>query len=334
MEKYENSVPSGSLIRVILHRFAAIIPLVWIVATLTFIVVHAAPGSYADQIDHPRLTEEARSQIRHRYGLDQPLHVQYGKWLFNVARADFGSSFHYKRPVTELIADALPPTMMLAATALFIDLFLGIVLAVAAVAKPDGWFDRLCTVTSLMFYGMPSFWLAGMLIFIFSLYFGWLPPSHMHDVGAAELSVFASAVDLLRHLILPATCLGVLGAATTQRYLRAAMLDVRDSRYILAARARGISERRIRWVHMLRPALLPVITLLGLSLPFFISGSVVIETIFSWPGMGRLLIGAAHARDIPVIMAITVVGAVAVMLGNLIADVLYAVVDPRARADR
>ncbi len=321
-----------NILHVVLRRCAAIILMVWLVASLTFVVVYAAPGSYADQIDHPRLTEEARQQIRHRYGLDQPLHVQYTKWLSNVARADFGSSFHYQRPVTELIADALPPTIMLAAFALFIDFALGIALAVAAVAKPGGWFDKLCTVTCLTFYGMPSFWLAGILILVFSLHLGWLPPSHMHDVGAADLSFFGSLLDLFRHLILPATCLGLLGAAATQRYLRAAMLDVKDSRYILAARARGISERRILWVHMLRPALLPVITLIGLSLPFFVSGSVIIETIFSWPGMGQLLYGAAHARDVPVIMALTIVGAIAVMLGNLVADLLYIIVDPRAKA--
>jgi peptide/nickel transport system permease protein len=155
----------------------------------------------------------------------------------------------------------------------------------------------------------------------------------MHSVNAEALAPVASLGDLLLHLVLPAACLGLVGAAGTARYLRATLLDIRQERFILAARARGLSERRILWVHTLRPALLPVVTLLGLSLPFLVSGSVVIETVFSWPGVGLALLQAAHARDIPVIMSITLMGAVAVLLGSLVADLLYAVIDPRARED-
>jgi peptide/nickel transport system permease protein len=237
----------------------------------------------------------------------------------------------YKQPVSTVLARALPPTLLLAGAALIFDLVLGLVLAVAAARRPYGWVDRITSILSLGLYGIPSFWLAGLFILVFSLLLGWFPASHMHSVDAARLTGLPRLADLLRHLVLPAVCLGLVGAAGTARYLRATLLDVRSSRFMLAARARGISERRLLWVHALRPALLPVVTLLGLSLPILVSGSVVIETIFSWPGMGQVAYNAARARDIPLILGATLIGAAAVILGNLVADVLYFVVDPRTR---
>jgi peptide/nickel transport system permease protein len=317
----------------VLRRLALLIPMVWLVATLTFLVVAAAPGSYADTIDHPGLSAEQREALRARYGLDQPLHRQYFKWLGSVVTGDLGTSFVYKEPVARLLARTLPPTLLLGGAALLLDLLLGLVVAVSAARRPHGWFDRVSTVLGLGVYGLPSFWVAGLAVLFFALLLGWFPASHMRSVGAGDLSPFARLADHLHHLILPAACLGLVGAAGTARYLRAALLDLRSERFILAARARGLSERRVLWVHTLRPALLPVVTLLGLSLPFLVSGSVVIEAIFSWPGTGLALLQAAHARDVPVIMGITLIGAVAVLLGNLVADVLYAVVDPRARGE-
>jgi peptide/nickel transport system permease protein len=317
--------------RLILRRLLALVPLVWLVATLTFVVVQAAPGSYADTIDNPRLSPETRELISARYGLDRPPLEQYLSWLGAVATGDLGTSFMYKQPVSTVLARALPPTLLLAGAALLFDLVLGLVLAVAAARRPYGWVDRITSILSLGLYGIPSFWLAGLFILVFSLLLGWFPASHMHSVDAARLTGLPRLVDLLRHLVLPALCLGLVGAAGTARYLRATLLDVRSSRFMLAARARGIPERRLLWVHALRPALLPVVTLLGLSLPILVSGSVVIETIFSWPGMGQVAYNAARARDIPLILGATLIGAAAVILGNLVADVLYAVVDPRTR---
>jgi peptide/nickel transport system permease protein len=207
--------------------------------------------------------------------------------------------------------------------------------AVTAARRPNGWFDRLSTVLGLGLVGLPSFWLSGLAILVFALALGWFPASHMHSVDADRLSGVARIADLLVHLVLPAACLGLVGAAGTARYLRSTLIEIRGRRYIYAARARGIDERRVLWVHTLRPALLPVITLLGLSLPFLVSGSVVVETIFAWPGVGLALLQAAQARDLPVIMGVTLLGAAAVLIGSLIADLLYALVDPRAReADR
>ena len=313
------------------RRLLMLVPLVWLVVTLTFVVVQAAPGSYADTIDNPRLSPETRAALRAHYGADQPVLGQYLSWLRAVTTGDLGVSFMYREPVTRVLARTLPPTILLAGTGLAITLLLGLVLAVASARNPYGWSDRMITFFSLGLYGLPSFWLAGGLIMVFSLRLGWLPPSHMHSVGASEFGMVASAVDLLRHLLLPALCLGLVGAAGTARYLRATLLDVRASRFMLAARARGLPERRLVWVHALRPALLPVVTLFGLSLPVLVSGSVIVETIFSWPGMGQVAFNAARARDVPLILGATLVGAVAVILGNLISDLLYAVVDPRAR---
>jgi peptide/nickel transport system permease protein len=322
------------MIRVALRRLITLVPLVWLVVTATFVVVHAAPGSYADTLDHPRLTDEGRELIRDRYGLDQPLHTQYLRWLRAVATGDLGNSYLFKEPVTRVITRALPPTLLLTGTALLLDLVLGLGIAIAATRRPYGWMDRVTTLLSLGVYGLPSFWLAGMAILVFAVWLGWFPSSHMHSVGADQLSGAARLADLLHHLALPALCLGVVGAAATARYLRATLIETGTSRFVLAARARGLSERRILWVHSLRPAILPVATLIGLSVPFLVSGSVVVESVFSWPGMGRVLWLSAQARDVPLVLGVTIVGAVAVILGNLLADLLYAVVDPRVREQR
>jgi peptide/nickel transport system permease protein len=308
--------------------------MLWLVATLTFVIVAATPGSYADTLDHPGLTAEQREALRSRYGLDQPIHRQYLAWLRSVATGDLGRSFVTKEPVARLLARALPPTLLLGGAALLLEFSLGVLIAVTAARRPDSWFDRLSTILGLGLAGLPSFWLAGLAVLVFALILGWFPASHMQSINADALSPLAGLGDLLHHLVLPAACLGLVGAAGTARYLRATLIDIRGERFILAARARGLSDRRVLWVHTLRPALLPVVTLLGLSFPFLVSGSVVIETVFAWPGVGFALLQAAQARDLPVIMAITLLGATAVLLGSLVADVLYAAIDPRAREGR
>jgi len=320
------------MLRFVLRRALIALPVLWLVVTLTFVVVHAVPGSTVDLLDNPRLSPAERQAMRQHFGLDLPLHRQYLRWLEGVATGDLGVSFLYRQPVRTVVARAILPTLLLTGTALLIDLLLGIGLAILAVARHRSWFDRVTSLLSLGLYGMPAFWLAGLAILVFSLKLGWLPASHMHSLDATSLPPAARLEDLLRHLVLPAGILGLTGAAATARYLRASLLDVRDSRFLLAARARGIPPRRILWIHALRPAILPLVTIVGLSLPFLVSGSLVIEVIFAWPGMGRVMWTAAWARDIPVILAVTMVGAVAVVAGNLLADILYAVADPRTRS--
>lgn len=318
--------------RTIATRLALLPILVWLVVTLTFIVVQLAPGTYADAIDNPRLTPAAREALRASYGLDQPPLTQYAHWLGAIVRGDLGVSFLFKQPVLELLLQALPLTLLLAGAALALDLVLGIVAAAFSARHAGRWLDRILTILSLGVYGLPSFWIAAMAVLLFSLHLGWFPASHLQSVGADQWSPAARWLDVARHLVLPASVLGIVGAASTARFLRASLLDVRKSTHITAARARGLSERRILWGHTLRPALGPLVTLVGLSLPVLVSGSVVVETIFSWPGMGRLMWQAATARDVPVVMGCTLVGATAVILGSLIADVLYAWVDPRVRS--
>ncbi|MEN8164136.1 MAG: ABC transporter permease [Acidobacteriota bacterium] len=317
--------------RLVAQRLALLPLLVLLVATVTFAVVQAAPGTYADTIDNPRLTPVARTHLKALYGLDQGAHAQYLHWIRALIHGDLGRSFLFKQPVADVITTALPATILLAGTALAMDLILGLFLALISARRPGGWIDRILTIFSLGIYGLPSFWLAGLAILVFSLTLGWLPASHMASVGAERWAAGARWLDLVRHLILPASILGIVGAASTARYLRASLLDVRRSHHILAARARGLTESRILWVHTLRPALGPLVTLIGLSLPVLVSGSVVVETIFSWPGMGRIMWQAAVARDIPVVMGCTLVGAVAVIIGSLVADLLYAWADPRVR---
>lgn len=305
--------------------------LVWLVATAAFLVVQAAPGNYADTIDNPRLTAQARADLRAHYGLDQSIFSQYASWLRAILRGDLGQSFVFKKPVAETIAASLPPTILLAGTALVLDLVFGFAVALLSVRRPGGWADRLLTALALGVYGLPSFWLAGLAVAVFALWLGWFPASHMFSVGANGWPAASRLADLVYHLVLPASVLGLVGAASTARTLRASIIDIRSSPHITAARARGISENRVLWTHTVRPALGPLVTLIGLSLPVLVSGSVVVETVFSWPGMGRVMWQAAVARDVALVMGCSVVGAVAVILGSLIADVLYAVVDPRVR---
>ncbi len=317
--------------RLILRRLLVMAVVLWLVVSAAFVAVHAAPGSVEDLVDNPSLSPRARAAIREHWGLDRPLGEQYLRWLDAVVHGDLGVSFLYRRPVARVVGEALGPTALLAGTALLANLLLGALLAVSAVRRPGGLADRVLGGLSLALYGTPPFWLALMAVLVFSLQLGWFPPSHMASVGAASLSAGARLADLLRHMVLPVSVLTLAGVAATARYLRASLLDVVSSRFLLAARARGVPPRRLFWIHALRPALLPLATLLGLAVPALVSGSLVVEVIFSWPGMGRVMWTAATARDIPVVLAGTLLAAGAVMLGNLLADLAYMAVDPRVR---
>jgi len=316
--------------RKILRRLALLPLMLFLVASLSFLLISVAPGSYTDTLDNPRLSPDAREAMKARFGLDKPPIERYFLWLGALAHGDLGVSFLYKEPVTAVIGRAIGPTMILMGLALIIDFLLGIIVALLSIRSAGRAVDHVLSFLSLGIYSLPAFWVAGLAILLFSIRLGWLPASHMSTLGATEQGA-AHWLDLLRHMVLPAGILGLIGAASTARYLRSELLEIRKSPYLLAARARGIPPLRILFVHSLRPALGPLITLLGLALPVLVSGSVIIETIFSWPGMGRVLWEAATARDIPVVMACVLLGAVAVILGNLVADILYAAADPRLR---
>lgn len=321
------------MIRYVLKRLVLSLPLLLGIATVTFFFVHLAPGDPMDIYLESRFRREVDPEvielIRAKYGLDQPLHVQYAKWIGNLAQGDFGESFRYRRPVGALILERAPYTLQLAALALILDALIGISLGIVSAVKQYSRTDQAITVGSLAVYSIPGFWLALMLVLVFSVELGWFPTSQTRSLDYELLSTGGKVVDRLWHLALPVFVLGVASAAGTARYVRNRLLEVLSEEYIVAARARGLKERAVILHHALRNALIPVVTIYGLALPFLLGGAVLIERVFAWPGMGMLAVEAIGGRDYPVILGTTMIAAVLVVLGNLLADVLYAVVDPR-----
>ncbi len=321
------------MLRYILKRLLQAIPLLLGIATITFTMVHLAPGDPMDMYIEERMQRDVDPEViellRKKYGLDQPLPVQYAKWIGNVARGDLGESFRYRRPVATLIAERVPYTLQLAALALVLDALIGIALGIFSAVKQYSRADKAITLGSLVMYSIPGFWLALMLVLVFSVNLGWFPTSQTRSLDYELLSAGGKVADRLWHLALPVFVLGVASAAGTARYMRTKLLDVLSEEYVLAARARGLSERVVILKHALRNALIPIVTIYGLALPFLLGGAVLIERVFAWPGMGLLAVEAIGARDYPVILATSMIAAVLVVLGNLLADVAYALVDPR-----
>lgn len=320
------------MIRFFLRRLAASFLLLYLVLTATFFLLHLAPGSPLNLLaEDRRLPAEQRENLKRIYGLDRPLPVQYVRWLAATARGDWGTSFTYQRPVASVVLDAVPATLLLAFAALLVEQAAGLVLGIAAARRPGSATDHGIRVASLLVFSLPGFWLGLMAILLFSLVWPVLPAGHMYSVGAAELAPGARLLDLLRHLVLPSLVLGLTQAGAVTRYVRASVLDVLGQEYIRAARAKGISERRVVWVHALRNALPPLIQVMALSLGALLSGVVIAEVVFSWPGIGRLTFEAILSRDYPLVLATTAFAAVMVLLTNLAADVLHALADPRVR---
>jgi peptide/nickel transport system permease protein len=315
--------------RFLATRLVQSVVLLFIVLTITFFLLHLAPGDPMARYDNPDLDPATVRHIRESLGLDKPLVEQYARWIASFARFDFGESLRYRRPVRELLAEAIPNTLRLTVAALALHILLGLALGVLSAAKRYSVFDRANTVAALFIYSIPSFWLALMLILVFSLKLGILPSSHMQSIDVEGLSGAALFLDRARHLVLPAFVLGIASAASTARYLRGSMLDVLREDYIRTARAKGLPESRVVLKHAFRNAALPVVTIIGLSLPFLFGGAVIVETIFSWPGMGHLAVDAIYARDYPVVLAINFVVASIVIIANLFTDVAYGLLDPR-----
>ncbi len=319
----------------IAKRLLLSVPLILGIVTATFFLAHLAPGEPVDLYvqPHRQVDPAVIERVRADRGLDQPLHVQYVRWLANTARGDFGESFGLRRPVRDVLAETVPYTLLLIVAALLVDAILGITLGIVSAVKRGSRLDRVTTLTSLTLYAMPGFWLALMLILVFSVQLGWFPTSQATSLDYAELSGFGKLLDRLWHMVLPVTVLGVAGAAATARYMRSRLLDVLGEEYITAARARGFRGSTIVRKYALKNALIPIITIYGMSLPFLLGGATIVETIFAWPGMGRLTVEAVVGRDYPVILATTMVAAVITVLGNLLADVGYAAADPRVSYD-
>jgi peptide/nickel transport system permease protein len=268
--------------------------------------------------------------MRERLGLDRPLPVQFADWLWHAIRLDFGDSFMDGTPVRDKILDRLPATMLLTGTALVLSLVLAIPLGILSSLKRNSAVDYGLTVFAFLGVSIPGFWAAIVVIIIFGVELGWLPVQGMESVGR---QVDSRAIDILRHLILPAMVLGLEGTAALTRLVRSSVTDVLVEDYVRTARAKGLSERVVLMRHALKNALLPMVTLVGLRLPTLIGGAVVIETVFAWPGIGRLGWEAVLQRDYPVVMGLVVFTGVLTILGNLLADLAYAAIDPRIKLD-
>ncbi len=319
----------------LLKRFLVLILTLWGITVITFGMLHLAPGGPLSPLTefNPKITPEYRERLVKMYGLDKPLHIQYLQWLKGILKLDFGRSFSLdQRPVWDKIKERLPITLLINSLALILILLISLPLGVISAVKAGSKFDRWITFLSFFGYAMPSFWLALLLMLIFGVKLQLLPISGLHSVvGYEQMSLWSKILDWIKHLICPLFVATFGGIAGFSRYLRNSLIEVLEADYIIYARAKGLPERVILYKHGLRNALLPMITLLGLSIPGLIGGSVIFETIFGIPGLGQLMWQAVMSRDYPVIMANLVLVSVLTLLGNFLADIGYALADPRIR---
>jgi len=316
----------------LLRRLGASLLLLLLVLTFLFFFLRLLPGDPTRMVSEGRnLTAEQRRNLQRLYGFDRPLAEQYLVWISSVARGNWGTSLSQQRAVSTAIREVLPATVLLASAALGVELAASLLLGVLAARRRDSALDHAIRVVTLLLYSQPLFWLGLMAILLFSYAWPVLPASHMRSVDAEFMSSWDRSLDLLRHLVLPALVMGLGAMGSTTRFVRGGLIEVMGQDYIRTARAKGLSERRVVWVHGMRNALVPVVQVLAGSLPLLLSGSLLIEVVFSWPGLGRLAFQAILTRDYPLILGTTALSAALVVLGNFVADVLQALIDPRVR---
>jgi peptide/nickel transport system permease protein len=314
--------------RRLLHAFLLILA----VLILNFLLIHAAPGDPADVIagEMGGATEEMMADIRKTYGLDKPIYVQLGVYLGRALQGDLGQSFFYNAPVLDLVMGRAGATILLVTTALLFAIFVGTLLGVLASHKPKGIVSGLVTLVSVIGYSAPIFWTGLMLVILFAWVYPIFPISNMFDI-TKDTGFFGYILDVAHHLVLPALTLGIVYLAQYARLTRASMLEILSSDYIRTARAKGVAETRVYGHHALRNAILPVVTIAGLQFGSIISGAVLVETVFSWPGLGTLAFDSILARDYPTVLGILFFSSVLVILANLLTDFVYRLVDPRIR---
>ena len=315
----------------VLRRLLSSLLLVWGVLTVTFFVVDLAPGDPVDLWVGPETTIEDVERLRQAYGLDQPAPVRYVRWLGSVLQGDLGISLTRQRPVAEILADAVPRTLQLTIAALILHFGVGTALGLWWSRRRDRFGSRATDVVSLVLYSLPAFWLGLMLQLLFSYHLRWLPSGGTPIAALDEVGLGVWLVDQVRHLAMPVFVLGLAGTASVARVLRSSILQSLQEDYVRTARAKGLDPGTVFGKHAFRPASVSLVTLIGLGIPFLLSGAVATEVVFGWPGMGRVTVEALLARDHPVILATTAVSAVMVVVGNLLADLAYAWVDPRIR---
>jgi peptide/nickel transport system permease protein len=334
------------MLKYLAKRVLWMIPLLVGISLISFFIMHLAPGDITsnEAAFNPKASEESRQKLREMYNLDKPVIVQYGLWLQRMATLDFGKSFaSHQKPVfwqttdkdgnvtKGLIQEALPITLMINILGLAITLLLAIPLGIIASRKHLGWQDRSITLFNFIGFSIPGFWLSLLLMYWLGVVNNWFPISGLHSLNYESLDTWGKIKDSLSHLFLPVIIPSITGLAGITLFVKNGMLEVLHQDYITTARAKGLAESKVVYKHALRNALLPLITIIGLSIPGLIGGSVIAETIFAIPGMGKLFYDAVLMRDFPVVMGILTIGSALTLLGNLLADVMYAWADPRVR---
>jgi peptide/nickel transport system permease protein len=314
----------------LLRRLVKAAIVVLAIVVCNFLLIHAAPGDPASVIAGQSGAADERflAQLREQFGLDQPLHVQLWLYVKGILTLDLGFSHRQQQPVAKLILERLPATLLLTGAAFAFAILAGVTLGALAAQRVGRWADSLITVLALTFYATPLFWVGLMLVLLFGVWLEWLPTFGMMTVGA-DLHGIALVLDVAKHLLLPALTLGLFYMAVYARLTRATMLEVADQDFVKTARAKGVPEGQVTRRHVLRNALLPVITFAGIQAGQLVGGAILVETVFAWPGIGRLAFEALLARDYPVLMGVFFATSVMVVLFNLLTDLLYAVVDPR-----
>ncbi|HNV88424.1 MAG TPA: ABC transporter permease [Methylotenera sp.] len=334
------------MIKYLIKRVLWMIPLLVGISLISFFIMHLAPGDITsnEASFNPKASEESRQRLRELYNLDKPVIVQYGLWLKRMATLDFGTSFaSHQKPVfwqtkdkdgnvnKGLIQEALPITLLINVLGLMITLMLAIPLGIIAASTYNRWQDKSITLFNFIGFSIPGFWLSLLLMYWLGVVNNWLPISGLHSLNYESLDAFGKFKDSVNHLILPVLIPSITGLAGITLFVKNGMLDVFHQDYITTARAKGLSEHKVVYTHALRNALLPLITIVGLSIPGLIGGSVIAETIFAIPGMGKLFYDSVMMRDFPVVMGILTIGSALTLVGNLIADIAYAWADPRVR---
>jgi peptide/nickel transport system permease protein len=319
------------MLRFILRRLLQVIPLLLGITFISFLVMKLAPGDYLTQMqDNPQINPETIARLRHDFGLDKPALIQYLYWLKNALGGNFGYSFTYKLPVFQIIGFYVGNTMLLAVSSLILSWTVSIPLGIYAATHKNGVIDRLVSLLAFTGVSLPSFFVA-LLAMLLAQKTGWFPVGGMESINYSSLSPGERVLDVGKHLILPTLVLGTRGIASTMRQMRGNLLDVLNENYVMAARARGLKEKVVVMRHATRNAINPLITLFGYDLSGLLAGAVLVEIVMSWPGLGRLIYQSVQSKDLYVAMGSFVMGALLLILGNLIADILLAVTDPRIK---
>jgi peptide/nickel transport system permease protein len=313
-----------------LRRLLTAAFLVFAVVASTFFLIHLAPGDPTDVMAGDAATPEFRAEVRHTYGLDQPINQQFATFVGRAVTGDFGTSIYYNRPVFAVIWDRVPATFLLTGSAIVVSTILGTLIGVAAARRAPGRLDTLITGGSLIGYSVPGFWIGQLLVLLFAVELGWLPTGGMVS-ARAHFTGLAYLADLGRHMALPVLTLSIFMAAMIARFTRTAMIEALDQDFIIVAEAKGVGPRRLVWHHAFRNAVVTVVTVVGLEFGAVLAGALVIEIIFGWPGLGRLFYDAIYRRDFPLLTGSFIFTSIAVVAVNALTDITCAILDPRVR---